>query len=406
VEVDIENFFGASNPGLLQECEAVYQRELERERKLKEKLEKARADGKEGDDIVGLLPQNSLGTTETSGPIILGEPVPGRSAAPPVTPVRPPPAELSNGTNGEEDTNHSYQNGSTVPSRQDDDSHMPDSQDLNVSTQNDFQFTTPNRVDTQATQTQKSQVSGRTYMLPNSHPNEYHNSASTTTSGHKTSNRSSDVNTHTQSSNGGAPAGLPNFQEMVPGPGGSQIPDTQGSHTFFSQRSALSPHLFPQHGTNHVSLTEMPYVSSQPSNSDPSQSSQQQNAMAPPRHTSNLGAILNDEEPKPQLILDEPQLVAFHQMLVNATSGCSLEQLEQINASLMDAIWKNRSDYNRNVVLHKVQDAFNKIISDISVMQQILKSSQETPEPEAETMYANTQGSVVSRPSGFMPRTM
>jgi hypothetical protein len=128
--------------------------------------------------------------------------------------------------------------------------------------------------------------------------------------------------------------------------------------------------------------------------------------MAPPRHTSNLGAILNDEEPKPQLILDEPQLVAFHQMLVNSTSGCSLEQLEQINASLMDAIWKNRSDYNRNVVLHKVQDAFNKIITDISVMQQILRSSQETPEPETETQYANTQGSVASRPSAFMPRTM
>jgi SpoVK/Ycf46/Vps4 family AAA+-type ATPase len=406
VEVDIENFFGASNPGLLQECEAVYQRELEREQKLKEKLQKARTEGQGGDEIVGLLPQNSLGTTETSGPIILGEPVPGRSAVPPVTPVRPPPAAPSNGTNGEEDINHSYQNGSTVPSRQDDDSHMPDSQDFNASTQNDFQFTTPNRIDTQATQTQKSQVSGRTYMLPNSHPNEYHNSASTTTSGHKTSNRSSDVKSNTQSSNGAAPAGLPNFQEMVPGPGGSQIPDTQGSYNFFNQRFPLSPCLSPQLDTNHVPIAEMPYASSQPSNSDPSQSSQQQNAMAPPRHTSNLGAILNDEEPKPQLILDEPQLVAFHQMLVSATSGCSLEQLEQINASLMDAIWKNRSDYNRNVVLHKVQDAFNKIITDISVMQQILKSSQETPEPETETQYANTQGSVVSRPSGFMPRTM
>jgi hypothetical protein len=120
-------------------------------------------------------------------------------------------------------------------------------------------------------------------------------------------------------------------------------------------------------------------------------------APAAPRHTSNLGAILNDEEPKPQLILDDAQLVALHQMLVEKTSGCSLEQLEQINASLMDAIWRNRTEYNRNVVLHKVQDAFNEIIADIQVMQQILRFSQETPEPEAETQYTS------ARPSTFLP---
>ncbi|KAH4822872.1 hypothetical protein HBH61_006270 [Parastagonospora nodorum] len=373
VEVDIDNFFGVQNPTLLQECEAVYERELERERKAKEKLQKARAEGKDGEEIARVPPENSLGTTETSGPIILGEPVPGHTAVPPVTPLRPSHNALSNGTSGEE-ASHGHQNGSTAPSRHDDDTHMPDSQDLNADTQNDFQFQTPNRIDTQATQTQKSQASGRTFMMPNSHPNDYHNSASTTTSGQKTSNRSSDVKSNTQSSNGALVAGFPDLQEFVPQVGGSQLPDTQEVH----------------------------YVSSQPSNSDPSQSSQPQNAMAPPRHTSNLGAILNDDEPKPQLLLDEAQLVAFHQSLVTATSGCSLEQLEQINAALMDAIWKNRTDYNRNVVLHKVQDAFNTIIEDISVMQQILKLSQETPEPETETQYTSAQA---PRRPGYLPAT-
>ena len=135
--------------------------------------------------------------------------------------------------------------------------------------------------------------------------------------------------------------------------------------------------------TDHLPTIEVHYVSSQPSNSDPSQSSQPQHAMAapaPPRHTSNLGAILNDEEPKPQLLLDEAHLIALHENLVKQTSGCSLEQLEQINAALMDAIWKHRADYNRNVVIHKVQDAFNAIIVDIQAMQQILKWSQEDNE--------------------------
>jgi hypothetical protein len=264
---------------------------------------------------------------------------------------------------------------------------MTDSQDLNANTLQDFQFQTPNRLDTQATQTQKSQASGRTFMNPHSHPNDYHNSASTTTSGNKTSNRSSDVKSNTQSSTGAAPAGIPNFSDMMPLAGGSQLPDTQGSPTLFAHRFDLSPRISPKHVTDHPPNIEVHYVSSQPSNSDPSQSSQQHNMMAapaPPRHTSNLGAILNDEEQKPKLILDDAQLVALHQNLVSSTSGCSLEQLEQINASLMDAIWRNRGVYNRNVVLHKVQDAFNEIIADIQVMQDILKSSQDTPEPESQ----------------------
>jgi SpoVK/Ycf46/Vps4 family AAA+-type ATPase len=405
VEVDIDNFFGVQNPALLQESEAVYLRELERERKAKEKQQKALAAGNAGfADIARVPPEHSLGTTETSGPIILGEPVPGHSAVPPVTPLRPPPASmLSNGTSGEEGAPHSHQNGSTVPSRQDDDAHMTDSQDLNVNTQTGFHFQTPNRMDTQGTQTQKSQASGRTYMMPNSHPNDYHNSASTTTSGQKTSNRSSDIKSNTQSSNGGAPAGLPDFQEMVPQAGGSQLPDTQGPSHFLHHQSTLSPPFLSRRATNLVPKIEVQYPSSQPSNSDPSQSSQPQSTMAPPRHTSNLGAILNDEESKPKLVLDEERFAEFHAKIVGATSGCSLEQLEQINASLMDAIWKHRTDYNRVVVLHKVQDAFNAIISDISAMQEILKGSQESPEPETETQYAGAQGPDMSRHTGYIP---
>ncbi|KAH8726823.1 hypothetical protein GQ44DRAFT_770760 [Phaeosphaeriaceae sp. PMI808] len=405
VEVDIENFF---TPAVLLECEAVHARELERERKAKEKRQKALAEGQDVvTEIARVPPEHSLGTTETSGPIILGEPVPGHSAVPPLTPLRPPLANArSNGTSGEGSTQHSHQNGSTVPSRHDNDTHMTDSQDLNAGTQNKFHFQTPNRIDAQGTQTQKSQALARTYILPNTHPNDYHNSASTTTSGQKTSHRSSDIKSNTQSTNG-AVVGLPDFQEMIvaPQPGGSQLPDTQGSSNFFNRHSAPSPPLS-QHTTDRVPKTEQNYVSSQPSISDPSQSFQQHNTMAapatpaPPRHTSNLGAILNDEEPKPQLILDEDQLNELYQMLVFKTSGCTLEQLEQINASLMDAIWKNRTDYNRNVVLHKVQDAFNVIIEDIVAMQQILRWSQETPEPE-ETQYTSAQGHATSRPSGF-----
>jgi hypothetical protein len=113
-------------------------------------------------------------------------------------------------------------------------------------------------------------------------------------------------------------------------------------------------------------------------------------APAPPHH-SNLNQILNDEEPKPQLILDDNLVTALHNKLVHSTSGCSLEQLEQINAALMDAIWKHRSDYNRNLVLKEVTEAFNVIIKDIETMQEILKSSQEEEEAELRRQYHSTQ---------------
>ncbi|KAI2477688.1 ATPase family AAA domain-containing protein 2 [Pyrenophora tritici-repentis] len=361
VEVDLDNFFMHQNPGLLQECEAVYQRELERERKAREKREKAIAANKDFPDVARVPPEQSIGTTETSGPITLGEPVPGRLPMPPVTPLRAlHESGLSNGTVGE--GAQLITNGFAVPSN--DETHMTDSQDLNANTQHDFQFQTPSRIDTQGTQTQKSQVLGRTFMAPNSHPNDYNNSASTTTSGQKTSNRSSENKFGTQSSNGGVLPGIPNFSEMMPQPSGSQLPDTQ----------------------------EVTYGSSQPSNSQPSQLSQLSQhvtsmpAPAPPHH-SNLNQILNDEEPKPQLIIDDGLVTDLHEKLVQSTSGCSLEQLEQINAALMDAIWKHRADYNRNVVLKEVTEAFNTIIKDIQTMQEILKSSQEEEEAELRRQY-------------------
>ncbi|KAF2741471.1 ATPase family AAA domain-containing protein 2 [Polyplosphaeria fusca] len=353
VEVDVETIT-MNNQVLAAECEAVYLRELERERKANEKRDKDLAAGKEGEPVPAVPPQLSTETGEGSGPIVLGVPIPGQSAVPPVTPSRahPPAGPLTNGTSTEEITSD-QQNGSAVPSRTDGDTHMTDSQDVN--TQHDFQ--TPSRL---GTQTQKSQVSGHTHMAPNSHPAEYHNSASTTTSGQKTSDRSSGNRFNTQSTNGVTPAGFPDLSEIIPGVGNSQLPDTQEVH----------------------------YVSSQPSNSQPSQSSPQTAMPAPPPPRSNMAFLLNEE--KPQLILDEASVLALHQGLAEKSSGLSLEQMEQVNATLMDCIWKYRAEYNRNKVVQEVSNAFNGIVSDIQTMQAILKASQE--EEESQMFHTASHG--------------
>ncbi|PVH93121.1 AAA-domain-containing protein [Periconia macrospinosa] len=371
VEVDIETIC-AQNPALAAECEAVYQRELERQRKLMEKRKNDLADGKQNSAEVP--PQESGVTTLTSGPITLGETVPGHSAMPPAQPTAPQ-GPLTNGTSTNGGDGVSHINGSTVPSRTDEDVHMTDSQDLQGNTQHGFQ--TPNRA---GTQTQKSQMSARTFMAPNSNPHDYQNSASTTnTSAQKTSARSSGNQFGTQSTTGITPAGVPDLTEMVPQASGSQLPDTQGS--------SLSPRFSQERSiTNHCPFfAEVQYMSSQFSNSQPSQSSQHNSMPAPPppRHTANINDLLNDTDmPPPQLVLDEKQLSEFHTMIVRKSSGCSLEQLEQVNATLMDTVWKHRAEWNRNVVLHNAIDAFNTIIVDIEEMQKILKFSQEDDDDE------------------------
>ncbi|CAI6336073.1 unnamed protein product [Periconia digitata] len=339
VEVDIETIY-SQNPGLKEQCEAVYQRELERARKAKEK---------QGKDVAKAHPGESGGTALTSGPITLGEVVPDEPIKPDGQPTDPQ-GSLTNGTSTNEADHASHENVSPGHSRTGEDVHMAESQDVPADTQLAFQ--TPNRP---GTQTQRSQMSARTFMAPNSNPRDYQNSASTTnTSAQKTSSRSSGNQFNTQSSTAGvAPAGVPDLAELLPS-GSQPIPDTQT--------------LDPPH-----------YQSSQFSNSEPSQSSQQ-NAMRappPPRHTANINDLLNDTtEPSPQLVLDENVLSDFHTMIVRKSSGCSVEQLEQVNATLMDAIWKHRAEWNRNVVLHNATAAFNDIILDIDEMQTILHPTQ------------------------------
>ncbi|KAL1613268.1 TAT-binding protein-like protein 7, AAA ATPase [Paraconiothyrium brasiliense] len=385
VEVDIEGII-QGNPALAAECEALYLRELEREKKAQEKRKRDIAAGNEPTTVPPIPPQLSTTTAETSGPIVLGEPVPAFTAAPPVTPIRPfpPAAPLTNGTSGEH-------NGSTVPSRTDADTHMTDSQDLDAHTQH-HELQTPSGM---GTQTQKSQMLARTFIAPNSNPHEYHNSASTTTSGKKTSDRSSgarfSTQYNTQSTNGSAPAGAPDFSEMAPQPGGSQLPDTQGLSS--SYMSAPPRH---QLKSNLPPIPEFPEDTS--SQAPPSQASSDHRDMpapAVPRGPGALTAILNDrdEDPHPQLLLDEQQLSALHDLLVSQSSGCSLEQLEQINATLMETIWEDRREWNRNKVVHHVSEAFNRIIMDIQEMQKLQRQSQEEAEEEYRSQQRAERGS-------------
>jgi len=365
VEVDMGTI-GSNNASVMAMCDAVYEREQERER---ERVRKATETAARGEDVPRVIPnvppENQSKTTDNSGPVVLGQEVPGQRQLFPLTPRLgdPGPSPTSNQwstTNG----NSHHTNGSTVPGRTNDDSEMYDNspQDFVASQYPDAAagFSQTN------TQGQHSQKNARTQLAPGSQLDQYQNSASTTTSGQKTSDRSNRSNrssgpysVNTQHSNGHRFGDHPDYSTLAPASGGSQLPDTQDPN----------------------------YQSSQ---SQPSQSSQQMPPPSTAHHQSNINNLLNNgpgaggapepeqsAPPPPRVILDEQTVQQLHAALVKRSSGLSVEQLEQVNASLMDALWRTRGEWNRNKVCHQVIEAFNEVIHDIEACQAVAKASQE-----------------------------
>ncbi|KAL2124028.1 hypothetical protein VTJ04DRAFT_393 [Mycothermus thermophilus] len=91
----------------------------------------------------------------------------------------------------------------------------------------------------------------------------------------------------------------------------------------------------------------------------------------PASHLHHSGTPLSQ-----QPVLDEGSVFRFLQTLADHTSGCSVEQLEQIYRELMDVIWRTRHEWNRMTVLNTLISVFNDTIGDIELVQGPLVDSQ------------------------------
>jgi len=249
-----------------------------------------------------------------------------------------------------------------MPSREHDgDVEMGNSQGtpgmVNPQEQFGFQSHQQNVTPGENTQTQKSQHSSIMQLQPGSHAVDYHNSASTTTSGQKTSDQSNRSSNHTRLSNGTTTNGdAPDF-DAVPPSGGSQFPETQEHPDAPSASHQPSPAQFSSQGFSQPSQPMAP----------------------PPARAPEVEA----EPASPPLLIapDADALTALQKNLVHASSGFSVEQLEQVLAALMRAVWKTRGEWNRNVAIRAVMEAFNETSRDVEEMQRVLGPSQES-DPE------------------------
>lgn len=392
VDVDmgeIENALGGPGP-----WEALHERQLRRAAEAAEKAKKKAA------------MRNAIGMVEDSesvGPIRIGAPVPPESTTMARFRVMSPEERDAAG-----DTHMS--NGNSVPSRLPeegggDDATQPFSQmgpppvvhqrtSTTVAIKNGAGETQVSHV---SQVSQLSQVSALTSLPQGASPSAALNEASTTND-QSTTNKSSS-NWSTQATNG--------FHGEAENT--SQLPDTQppGDHASGPSHNTGSGHSPWMHSQAdalaHGKLSNVGYGASNV------QTSPTSSQVETDRRASRIGLpnLLND----PVSVSDNPsirnsggsssssqhmpvvhdgQVQQFLNDLTERTSGCTIEQLEQINRELMDHIWLSRHEWNRMKVLNQLVKIFNDTISDIEEMQGVGQSSQELYDEAAREYYSGS----------------
>ncbi|TRX94495.1 hypothetical protein FHL15_004650 [Xylaria flabelliformis] len=221
--------------------------------------------------------------------------------------------------------------------------------------------------------TQMSQVSAIQSLPPGVSPSALVNDASTTRTSDP-SNRSS--NFSTQYTNG--------FHEQS---GPDTLPDTL---PFSSNNSQLtsSDENWAHSQAQGIARGYLPPLGFSQDFQNPSQNqaspitSKSSHALSI-AHRSTQDSLSNEEpsslrQSQPQVELPDQAAEELLDALTKRTSGCTVEQLEQINRDLMFKLWETRGEHNRMKVYSAITTVFNDTMIDIAEMQQLLQPSQES----------------------------
>ncbi|EPS26005.1 hypothetical protein PDE_00941 [Penicillium oxalicum 114-2] len=382
VEVDISTIEHAE-PALVAECENVYLRELAREKEARERAQRAQEEVRaaasrpvtadEGDTTVA--DRSEFFKTDADER--------------PMTPNRHGNVSFANGVRyhdgGGSDLNESGHHGHSNGSHGDGDGDvfMTNSEDHSGSkdTQGSsfgpsaqprppHSYTAPSQqMRRESGMSSFSQTGVVTPMVAGSQPADYTNEASTTQttsdkkssgpsghSGHSTISGHA-THEHTQSIH----ASRDEFPDLNQYPDRDpqqeeHLPDTQQGTS--SQPSPRARDLvFAQHEEFGLLHGSQSHLKPQPPLFD--------------AHTS---------KPPPELIIDEETIDDLHKQLSLKTSGCSVEQLEQVNTCLMDFVWRKRGEWDRTAVAVGITDVFNAVLEDMQSLQEIGAISQNTKE--------------------------
>lgn len=282
---------------------------------------------------------------------------------------------LSNGHGSSE--SHNQTNGTSVPSgAAGDDVQMTD---VDTQPENDgspmqppsqwprMASHPPLNLSTRATTggtTQISQVSAVQSLPAGVSPSALVNDASTTKTSDP-SNRSS--NWSTQVTNG------VQHEQMSPV---EQLPDTQPYQSQTTSSDEQWPHS-QAHGLAR-GVIEAPRYSSSSANRSSNAASVANllNDPLPDEQSQSQRHSGGSSGSQQQLEMDETSGALFLDELTMRTSGCTIEQLEQLTREMMSEIWRTKGEHNRMKVLGAVTRVFNDSIDDIETMQNVFQLSQ------------------------------
>lgn len=407
VEVDMQGI-EYEYQHIMPELQAIYERGPKRAREMVEKAkELAVTKGRRLEMVPSNVPPDDarLSTEQSSGPIMLGQPVTNGIVPHPVTPSNPSqPSQWSTFANGmsggisdlSDLHGHSNQsNGNSVPSRGEIDTRMTsEGTSVERETQNSsfgpsaqtplpFSYTggPTNLQQRMSVHGSLSQRSAITPMAEGSNPNDYTNYASTTSSEKAQGLGSSGVFSSQARIDGpdlttvslGPVTNLPHSESQNI-PLNSQLLDTQGTSSSFRYGSV-----------RNLTISSGSQNTTNPNNSQSQNSSQPSQTPAVPLFSrpSNVHSLLNnDVPPKPSttvsnLVIDRTVTDQFLDDIVDQTSGFSVEQLEQMYSALMDRIWKTRGDWNRARVTQELRGVFSDLLNDMGEIQESAHGSLE-----------------------------
>jgi hypothetical protein len=379
VEVDVANVENATSTI---DWEALFHRQLQRAQAVAEKERKRKAVQSIVDIVQSDLANNdsdSLG----QGPVMLGEKVPGTRNTTARFQVMSPPR-----ANGPEraPAGDSLPNGTLVQNRGVDVA-MSGTDETGLSFTDVRQMQPPERKSGAESgsgilgtvTTQVSQLSAITSVPAGVSPSAVVNDASTT----KTSDPSSkSSNWNTQATNGF------HGSSMVGEADNSQMPDTlplsqhqsSGEPWMHSQAHAMAGgHMRTgsDSSPSYMDGTQHGFTSGLSSGHNANPSGDSSHLAGTQDETSHSVRNSGGSSQQQTLATDERAVRNLLDDVTERTSGCSIEQLEQINRELMEEIWRTRGEANRMVVLTNVRQVFNDTILDIENTQGLLQSSQD-----------------------------
>ncbi|KAL0063917.1 TAT-binding protein-like protein 7, AAA ATPase [Marasmius tenuissimus] len=98
----------------------------------------------------------------------------------------------------------------------------------------------------------------------------------------------------------------------------------------------------------------------------PEQPTKQSKSPEPPREPSPMPIVARTPTPLPEFHVDESLLAQLQSSLRSHTASLTIEQLEQLRATCLSCVWRNRREWDRGSMIRELQDLVNDFVAEVA----------------------------------------